>query len=85
MATIIPATAEKIYSRRVDADEDVIYVKPKRSSNYVRVHRNKNTGKLYNNYSDVIPEERFNSKLKKGTRRLSEDDWKKIKKEARRK
>lgn len=85
MVAIIPATADKIYSRRVDEDEDVLYVKPKNGKNYVRIHRHKATGKLYNNYYDVIPEDRFNSKLRKGTKKLSEADWKNIKKEAKRK
>lgn len=85
MVAIIPATAEKIYSRKVDEDEDVLYVKPKGSKNYVRIHRHKATGKLYNQYSDVIPEDRFNQKLKKGTRRLTDADWTNIRNNAKRK
>lgn len=82
MVAIIPATAERVYSRRVDEDEDVLYVKAKGSSNYVRIHRHKSTGRLYNQYSDIISEERFNQKMKKGTRKLTAEQWNSIKKSA---
>lgn len=82
--SVIPRTAEKVYRRRVDADEEVLYVKPKRGNNYVRIHRHTGSGKLYNSYNDVIPADRFNKSIKKGTRAVSETDWEKIKKQARR-
>lgn len=82
MVAIIPKTAVEIYSRKVDDDEDVLYVRAKGSRNYVRIHRHKSTGKLYNQYSDVVSEERFTSKLKKGTKKITAAEWSSIKQAA---
>lgn len=80
--SVIPKTAEKVYRRKVDADEEVIYVKPKRGNNYVRIHRHTSTGKLYNSYADVISEKHFTQSIRKGTKALTQADWEKIKKQA---
>lgn len=84
MVSVIPKTADKIYKRRVDADEEVIYVKPKSGDHYIRIHLHKKTGKLYNSYADVISADHFAKSIRKGTTKLSAADWEKIKKNARR-
>lgn len=85
MVAIIPKTCDKVYFRKVDEDEDVLYVKPKNGNNYIRIHRHKTTGKLYNQYSDIISEDRFNQKLRKGSKKITAAEWEKIMKAAKRK